>query len=100
MKVREAACKVQDALQQSVAAVVRGVRITCAGARPPDMQAGSIGGLVARRRLLGYPSPLDSDFWYRPKHAAPSLLIRIARRLSFALALAEFSGYQRPANVV
>jgi len=55
---------------------------------------------VARRRLLGYPSPLDSDFWYRPKHAAPSLLIRIARRLSFALSLAEFSGYQRPANVV
>ena len=55
---------------------------------------------MARRRLLGYPAPLDSDFWYRPKHAAPSLLIRVARRLSLALTLAELSGYsQRPAVV-
>jgi hypothetical protein len=39
--------------------------------------------------------------WYRPKHAAPSLLIRVARRLSLVLAFAEPSGYyQRPAAVV
>jgi hypothetical protein len=56
---------------------------------------------VARRRLLGHPAPLDSTFWYRPKHAAPSLLTRVARRLSLALSLAEFNGYsQRPAGVV
>src|SRR5215475_1775091 len=36
MKVREAACKVQDALQQSVAVEAQGVRITHASARPPD----------------------------------------------------------------
>jgi hypothetical protein len=64
------------------------------------MQAGTIGGYVARRRLLGHPAAFDSGSWYRPKHAAPSRLLRIARRLSVALALAEFSGYsQRPANV-
>jgi len=56
---------------------------------------------VARRRLLGYPAPLDTGYWYRPKHAAPSMLIRMARRLSLVLALAEFTGYsQRPASVV
>jgi hypothetical protein len=50
---------------------------------------------------VGHPAPLDSNFWYRPKHAAPSLLIRVACRLSAALALAEFSGYaQRQASVV
>ena len=56
---------------------------------------------MARRRLLGYPAQIDSDFWYRPKHAAPSLLIRVARRVGMALALAELSGYsQRQASVV
>lgn len=56
---------------------------------------------MARRRLLGHPAPLDSTFWYRPKHAAPSLLTRVARRLSLALSLAEFNGYsQRPSAVL
>jgi hypothetical protein len=56
---------------------------------------------VARRRLLGHPAPLDSGFWYRPKHAAPSLLIRVARRVSLALALAQPAGSsRRPAMVV
>jgi len=54
------------------------------------MCANSIGGNVARRRLLGHPAPLDSNFWYRPKHAAPSLLIRVARRLT-AIALVSRS---------
>jgi len=65
------------------------------------MCANSIGGNVARRRLLGHPAPLDSNFWYRPKHAAPSLLIRVARRLTSAMAVAQPRGYsQRPASVV
>lgn len=56
---------------------------------------------MARRRLLGYPAPLDSGSWYRPKHAAPSLLIRVARRLSRALALAQPGADSlRPASVV
>jgi hypothetical protein len=56
---------------------------------------------MARRRLLGHPAPLDSGSWYRPKHAAPSLLARAARRLNLALALAQPSGHsQRPASVV
>jgi hypothetical protein len=50
---------------------------------------------VPRRRLLSYPAPVDSGFWYRPKHAAPSLLIRAARRLSVALAFGQSSGYSR-----
>jgi len=44
---------------------------------------------VARRRLLGYPAPLDTGFWYRPKHAAPSLLIRVARRMGLAQEFAQ-----------
>jgi len=40
---------------------------------------------VARRRLLGYAAPLDYGSWYRAKHAAPSPLIRLARRVSLAL---------------
>jgi hypothetical protein len=56
---------------------------------------------VPRRRLLSYPAPVDSGFWYRPKHAAPSLLIRVARRVSLALAVALPAGYShRPASVV
>jgi hypothetical protein len=56
---------------------------------------------VARRRLLGHPAAFDSGSWYRPKHAAPSRLLRVARRLSVALALADFNAYsQRQARVV
>lgn len=56
---------------------------------------------MARRRLLTYPAQLDSGFWYRPKHAAPSLLIRVARRLSLVLEFTRPRDYSpRPASVV
>ena len=61
----------------------------------PTMWANSIGGYVPRRRLLSYPAPVDSGYWYRPRHAAPSLLIRAARRLSLALAFGQSPGYSR-----
>jgi len=65
------------------------------------MWANSFGGHVPRRRLLSYPAPVDSGFWYRPKHAAPSVLIRAARRLGLALALGRPGGYsQRPDSFV
>ena len=55
---------------------------------------------MARRRLLGYPSPLDTNFWYRPKHAAPSLLIRLARRLSLVHDVTRPRGYSQGPTVV
>jgi hypothetical protein len=40
---------------------------------------------MARRRLLIYCPLGESRSFYRPRHAAPSLAIRFARRLSMTL---------------
>lgn len=42
---------------------------------------------MARRRLLGYPVRGESWAFYCPRHAAPSIPIRIIRRISVALAM-------------
>lgn len=50
---------------------------------------------------MGYPAPVDTGAWYRPKHAAPSLLIRVARRLNLVQEFIRPRGYSPlPASVV
>jgi hypothetical protein len=52
---------------------------------------------VARRRLLLYRPLSESRPFYRPRHAAPSLLLRLALQLSLALSLArQVLGYYPP----
>ncbi len=56
----------------------------------------AIGGPVPRRRLMYCPLS-ESRSLYRPKHAAPSLLLRLARQLSLALVRAQqLVGYYPP----
>jgi hypothetical protein len=45
---------------------------------------------MARRRLLVYGVLGESRSLYRPRHAAPTLLIRLIRRVGLALAHANY----------
>jgi hypothetical protein len=57
----------------------------------------AIGGRVPRRRLLIYSQLSESRTFYRPRHAAPSLLLRLERRLSLILVRAhQLVGYYPP----
>jgi hypothetical protein len=85
-KFRQAGCKVQHALQQSVVASLHRV-CTWVGVPAPSpgrVSGPAIGGPVPRRRLMYCPRS-ESLSLYRPKHAAPSLLLRLARQVSLAV---------------
>lgn len=99
-KVPEAGCKVQHALQQSVVACLRGVciRVRCASAVTQAKLRTGDWGPVPTRRLMYCPLS-ESRSLYRPKHAAPSLLLRLVRQLSLALVWThQLVGYYPPAR--